>query len=628
MTRKLRQQTPAIATIALAVLVALACRADEKLEQPVVLAIATPDARLAPDVPLRVKGSSLRGLTASIGTRRLHVRLTSDSSAEVTVPADLFAPCTPAGVPWAVNLRRGRARRTLTLPSVEVPLRADLSPGDHVILSDAVERGCTVELPDSGQYIAMPFTWDHAGDVRAAEVQPVLGRLSVSRIAPADTSHALPIQAEHGELPDAWLAASSGRVAGDLATHGTTTGPLNFRTLRTSVEQQNACVHSLGLGDTLMVAVERDRWGLFHGLHGDSAVREPWRVVAVSSRLLILFDRATLARARGNPSVEARLQDFLVRYDTLVAPFFRDLLPGWEPNGRIPLLVTDTSAVRARGYAYPSWTVGSRCAGEAGRLSLIWMDGRALFHSSRAQQAALLATSAHETAHLADFGTRAPAARADAGAWRDWTVEGYADLVRHLWTLPDVRTIVANADTIPVRHVEAGVGMRSLCGVSLPREKLRHIDDVLDYPAACLMVSSLVSRAVERGEPLSRVLETYSMLPARLTFTEVSNGLLGESRPAPDVVGEWLLSWYADELPGASPSIQNPMWNLRAFFPAEDLVDERIRPWGGHRSIRLRGIDASYVSVTTGSPVRVGWTAPDGSPLPADRTGLALLRIR
>jgi hypothetical protein len=70
------------------------------------------------------------------------------------------------------------------------------------------------------------------------------------------------------------------------------------------------------------------------------------------------------------------------------------------------------------------------------------------------------------------------------------------------------------------------------------------------------------------------------------------------------------------------------MWNLRAFFPADDLVDERIRPWGGHRTIRLRGIDASYVSVTTGGPVRVGWTSPDGTAFPTNRTGLALLRVR
>jgi hypothetical protein len=142
------------------------------------------------------------------------------------------------------------------------------------------------------------------------------------------------------------------------------------------------------------------------------------------------------------------------------------------------------------------------------------------------------------------------------------------------------------------------------------------------------MVGALVSRAVDRGVPLSQVLETYSMLPSRLTFTDVSNGLLGETRAPEEVVGEWLLSWYADELPGAEPAIQDPMWNLRAFFPADDLVDERIRPWGGHRTIRLRGIDASYVSVTTGSPVRVGWTSPDGTAFPTNRTGLALLRVR
>ncbi|MGH7656891.1 MAG: hypothetical protein ACREL6_01565, partial [Gemmatimonadales bacterium] len=315
-------------------------------------------------------------------------------------------------------------------------------------------------------------------------------------------------------------------------------------------------------------------------------------------------------------------------YDSTVAPFFNELLPGWDPHGRIPVLLSDTSAIRARGYAYPEWPIHSRCAGETGRMSLIWMDGRSLFHSSLVQQAALLATSAHETAHLADFGARAPAARADAGSWRDWTVEGYADLVRHLWTQPgDAPSVTANADTVPSRLFDHGIRMRSLCGLSVPREKLRRIDDALDYPAACQMVSALISRAVARGQPLARVLQTWSSLPERLTFTGVSNALSRESRLPNQVVGEWLLSWYADEMPGASRSIQDPMWNLRAFFPASDLVDASIQRWGGSRTVRLQGLDASYIMVHTDGPSRLVFTATDGGVMPSDRTDLVLLRV-
>src|SRR6185503_12875522 len=94
------------------------------------------------------------------------------------------------------------------------------------------------------------------------------------------------------------------------------------------------------------------------------------------------------------------------------------------------------------------------------------------------------------------------------------------------------------------------------------------------------------------------------------------------------VVGEWLLSWYADELPGTSKAIQDPMWDLRRFFPTSVLVDARVSSRGGVSNLMLEELDARYLELEVTSPTQIAYTQPGGSPLSVSRTDMALLRVR
>lgn len=615
--------------LAAAVVAAIACRADEGLVGPVVLRVAPTDSVLDPDYPLRLQGVDLEGVQVKVGGLPAHMLESTPTHLRLAVPEALFRPCLRQGVRYEIEVTRGRQRTTFSLPALPVPFRLVLQPGEHAIATAAVARGCAVELPDSGLYLAMPFTWDRdpgrvGGDTASVAARltilPVSGRLRAARA----------LQQEE-DLPrrPARAHPSAGESASREALQWLAATP-EFALPASSgaITQTSACPFPSFLGDSVQVATDRTRGGVFVGLHGTDRIDEYWRVVGVSRHLVVLFDQATLQRARRNSAqVRQRLLAFLSQYDSLVAPFFERLLPGREPRQLIPVLMSDTSGTRARGFAYPGWKVASACSRHRVTTNLIWLDGAALFRPSAVQQARLLSTAAHETAHLEDFGFQVPGERRQA--WEGWTVEGYADLLRHLWTdqaLP--HPLTANLKQAPGIRTGGGTIVRSRCGLAMDRARLQEISTSVDYPMACQMVAALVARAVEAGQPLDSVLARFSRLPERRTFTQISNALRGTSDPPSTVVGDWLLSWYADELPGASADIQDPMWNLRSFFPASLLADVTVSPAGAISTMHLNDLDARYIQIPARGAVSVAYTGAGGTPLTIERTDLALLRVR
>jgi hypothetical protein len=154
------------------------------------------------------------------------------------------------------------------------------------------------------------------------------------------------------------------------------------------------------------------------------------------------------------------------------------------------------------------------------------------------------------------------------------------------------------------------------------------VSGAIDYPMACRMVSSLISHAIAAGQPETKVLERFSALRTRQTFTQISNALSGERQSPNQVVGEWLLSWYADEMPGTSPAIQDRMWDLRRFFPPSALVDAYVSQGGGVTNLALEELDARYLEIHVDRDAQIAYTAPGGAPLPTTATDMALLRVR
>jgi hypothetical protein len=611
--------------VALAVFVLLACRADEGLVGPVSLRVSPQDTLLEPGRTLHLAGTDLEGIRVRIAGYKARVVRQSPASLEVEIPESLFAPCLRSGVDYPVELRRGRQRKHFSLRAAAVPYRVSLSPGEHVLATAAVARGCAVEVADSGLYLAMPFSWEegnrlalHLDTVRAQvtilpEDRPLPRKMLTSqRVLPRRPTRLV-------ERPD----PDQYRQLASLPT----VNYLEPNAWDTLVPVETSCSAFPVIGDSMLLATARGSNGRFEGLHGSNRRAEYWKVVGSSTHLVVLFDRPTLLKARRIPAVRERLLEFLNEYESAVTPFFREALPHWQRQSRIPVLVTDSSSAPARGFAYPSWETGNTCNGRPTRSDFIWLDGTALFRPTPAREARMLSTAAHETAHLADFAFQRNPARSTPR--KEWTVEGYADVLRHLWTLQGAeRPFTSNMGKSANMVTAKGAPLYSLCGLNQDRPRPRAVSGEIDYPLACRMVSSLIARAVEAGQSETSALERFSALSSRRTFTQISNDLLGERRSPNQVVGEWLLSWYADELPGASAAIQDPMWDLRRFFPSSVLVDARVSPRGGVSSLILEELDARYLELEISSPTQIAYTQPGGSPLSVTRTDMALLRVR
>jgi hypothetical protein len=610
--------------VALAVFVLLACRADEGLVGPVSLRADPLDSLLQPGQTLRFTGVDLAGIQVRIaGIKSTVVRQTS-TSLDIDLPQSLFAPCLRSGVSYEVELRRGRQRKNFVLPAAAVPYRVSLSPGEHVMATDAVARGCPVEVADSGLYLAMPFSWEE-GNRLALQLDTVRAQVT---IVPENRPLARKVVASPRALPRRPTRLverpdpDQYRLSYLPAVNYLEPNPWD-----TLLPVETSCAAFPVIGDSLLLGTARGKNGRFSGLHGSSRRAEYWKVVGSSTHLVVLFDGPTLRRAQRTPAAKERLLTFLSEYESMVTPFFREALPRWQRQSRIPVLMTDSSAASARGFAYPSWETGNTCDGEPTHSDFVWLDATALFRATPTREARLLSTAAHETAHLADFAfQRDPTQSAPR---KEWTVEGYADVMRHLWTLQGVpHPFTSNMGESPHINTPKGARLYSLCGLAEDRPRPRAVSGEIDYPMACRMVSSLIARAVESGQPETKVLERFSTLSSRRTFTQISNDLMGQRRSPNQVVGEWLLSWYADELPGASKAIQDPMWDLRRFFPSSVLVDGRVSPRGGVSTLMLEELDARYLEVEVTSPTQIAYTQPGGSPLSVDRTDMALLRVR
>jgi hypothetical protein len=229
--------------------------ADEGLVGPVNLRVAPVDSVLEPGRPLHLRGIDLAGIKVRIGGLNAKALESSSTDLVVDVPDSLFAPCLRSGVRYDVELRRGRQRAIVSMAASSIPYRVSLDPGEHVLATAAVSRGCSVEVADSGVYLAMPFAWDqdsvgvHPEEIRAQvtitpEHRPANRKLvSRQRSLPKRPSPLVDRPASAG-LRETWLPGA----------HHLESDPWD-----TVLPVETACSAAPAIGDSMLLGTARAR---------------------------------------------------------------------------------------------------------------------------------------------------------------------------------------------------------------------------------------------------------------------------------------------------------------------------------------------------------------------------------
>lgn len=613
------------------------------------LGFALVDTLAQPGRAVTLLGADLAGAAVTLDGTALAVTAGvagPDGSGGVVaaVPGSLYPTCRPLGATAPLVVTAAGRRRTLAL-AVYAPLAVALAPGQHRRLTEAAAGGCPVAVDQAGTYVAMPFAWDRqvpgggtAGGPTQAVTTPIrvstggdaLGGASplAARVAPARITARLvggTVGSHMGGGGDVIRPASA--PAGGLARAATF--PAGW--------SGGACPIPTTVGEAMPVGTLRDGTGRFiqpASVNGGGGTSEPWTLAAIAPTVAVFFDSA-LVRAN-LPGAAGRAQAFAAAYDSTVAPLLATAtegVPDADGNGRVVVLV----ALRARdalasptGYARPDCEANGFVLGEALNL------GGDAFVAADAQVAPSLSVATHEAAHIVDGGQRymQPSMRQDT--W--WSREGYAVLMQHLWslgpTLPaDVFT--ANRGDVATRTI-LGTTQGGLC--EAPDRTVLGAWYGLNsasYTLACQAVRyALGQLAVQQpGLRPTALLTRWSQLRDRRRFTDALNGLLGQSRAAPDVAGEWYLSWLADGLSGTTATLQDPAADLRARFRAAfpgtayPVPVASLAP-GQTITATLGEPDAVHVQVDLPAGGWVAVTLAGGVGLPTARTDVMLFRAK
>lgn len=119
----------------------------------------------------------------------------------------------------------------------------------------------------------------------------------------------------------------------------------------------------------------------------------------------------------------------------------------------------------------------------------------------------------------------------------------------------------------------------------------------------------------------------------RLTFAGAANEYLGTAGRPNDILGEWLLLWYADDqVAGTAPALQDQALRWRSAFGVPTfpypVPDARLVP-GAALSFAMGEPDVHHAEVAV-SAGQYAWyvAASGGGALLTERTDLVVLRVR
>jgi hypothetical protein len=633
------------------------------------LTVALPDTVMGPGQTLKIMGSLLSTATAKVGGIAVPLTNVTGTSADLVVPTSLFQPCLRAGVTYPVSVKVGADSVAGQLAAQAVPVQVTLAPGQHTIVQTGLDRGCSIATAAGGTYVLMPYTWDQS--YRSGQEPAYAGRRPALAVtvgvatAPATPSalalasrspFALPANAlqharlaantSRSELLAAFQAPAAGLLSGERAAH-----------ISTYSSATAVCGPAMTYGAVAQRATHRNSAGWADmRTNINTEPLEPWYVASVSKEVAIVVDSTMWRKMAADPAIRTRLDQITSRYDAEVAPLYPKY--GGHPmydrdaNGHIIVMMAYWGARQRNGNIAEVGSIGgaswSDCIGSVNNEAL-WMPSSTseilfdtadpIYASAVPNVSGFVALLSHEATHVYDLGSLV----SSNGTEATWAVEGIAEFMRFIWTNSDSPTLFkANAAIAADKQFGADRVINNLCmypdmslndGYTAIENLYYPRTDPRGYFLGCHIIRYSLEQAELAGISNPTAITRFLGAVDRSTTQAVFNAMNGTSKSARDVMGEFLLSWAADEVPGASASIQDRTWQLKSAFAPNlgsspfNIPEATIAP-GSAVSLTLFEPSAHYYQVDSATPVWITCAGTDGAPLPMNRAGFAILRTK
>jgi hypothetical protein len=522
----------------------------------------------------------------------------------------------------------------------------------------------------------MPYTWDNAymsnrptfsgprpgvsvavGVINAPQTAAALA--SVSRNVLALRSSAIRDAVRQATLPRLMTSSAHGVLAsffeGSPAAMVPSRALASRSTGSRALLSQSAspvCGPAMAYGATATRWTHREvnGWADNHNRITDPV--EPWYVASLSNELAVVVDSIMWRKMATDASIKTRLDQMTAQYDATVAPLYPRYgghpISDNDANGHVIVLMPYWGALVKNGSVAETNFAGSGgftdCPSTTTNEAIFLTSVQGILADPTEPRytppsvAIVLSLLSHEATHALDFSAR-PAGTTEA----PWAIEGVAELLRFLWTNgANASSLRGNLPLPASRSVGSETALSNGClspditvrGVYTSVDNLYYpYDDIRGYNLGCHFLRYVVEQADLAGITNETALTRFFAQADRSTTQTIYNGMLGTSKSARDVFGEFLMSWAADEVPGASAVVQDRSYQLKNAWTGLSAGDvwsipeANIAP-GTAVVTTLYEPSVHYYQVVASGAVWVTYAAPTGTPVPVDRTSIGILRVK
>ena len=528
-----------------------------------------------------------------------------------------------------------------------------LPVGAHKLIPLTAASTC-VALPEAGTYGVMVYAWDHRqiyGGSQPGPLSPVAPVPLTLEVQPhpavaGTAQRVLPFSAS---APSVMLAQQSVRTERALMPNNSVRRMLEHRVTSVSSDSDAptlravsaaSCAVPSQFGDTVWINTGRgtnpdDGKPAILPITGSlvganmTYIIEPWRLRLQTADFTIFVDSTTWRRYEASQGrADTRLARFFSIADTSVGAARRAFLPGPvsvnEGDGRLIIYMSADGAWKNT-WVSRQFLLREECRAAGKPVGSVVTLARMNFDdpspsawTDAAMKPMAIDILSHELGHAWDFGgpkfIPRPAhfpneAVATFFAWM--TLKGRSSAL-----------LTANATT------DFG-GSGSGC-VWTSRSSIRGMYvSAFAYASTCQWMRWTAQQVAAKQGTIADMFVAMRPADSRLTLAEEYNVAMGTVRPSYEVVGEWFLSFYADDyVPGTSPALQDKAVNIRLAERGYEWPAARVNDLGATIPITMGEPDVYIVEVTVTGATRLDVRTLAGAALPGDRIGLGLVRAK